>query len=192
MMEYEYRGAPAGNTRFLGIMDTVAAVGTVTNGLDPHSADTGNVTLRLRPGVAQRCFILPPRTSAATTSPLTAWPPARPELALPGVRTPISAAAICRNYAKTSFSPVRRWKPLPQNQPGAQSHIYAQTMAQLRVSNIHRLSCPLYAPMRSPRRSGRTRGHLLTVTPSHKTHLYRPDVAPADGLFLTGRRWRCG
>ncbi len=33
-----YRGTPAGKTRFLGIMDTVAAVGTLANGLAPHSA----------------------------------------------------------------------------------------------------------------------------------------------------------
>lgn len=51
MKGYEYLGTAAGTTRFLGIFDTVAAIG-----LDPHSADTGDVDIRLRPGVAQHVF----------------------------------------------------------------------------------------------------------------------------------------
>lgn len=38
-----------GKTRFLGIFDTVAAIGTPVNGFNPHSADTGDVNLALRP-----------------------------------------------------------------------------------------------------------------------------------------------
>ncbi|SQC93683.1 Uncharacterized conserved protein (DUF2235) [Cedecea neteri] len=37
----EFSGTPGGKTRFLGIFDTVAAIGTPVNGLNPHSADTG-------------------------------------------------------------------------------------------------------------------------------------------------------
>jgi hypothetical protein len=40
--------------RFIGIFDTVAAIGAPVNGLNPHSADTGDVKLTLRPGVAEK------------------------------------------------------------------------------------------------------------------------------------------
>ncbi len=52
----EFSGAPGGKTRFLGIFDTVAAIGTPVNGFNPHSADTGDVNLALRPGVAEKVF----------------------------------------------------------------------------------------------------------------------------------------
>lgn len=51
-----FNGSPAGKTRFIGIFDTVAAIGTPVNGLNPHSADTGDVNLTLRPGVAEKVF----------------------------------------------------------------------------------------------------------------------------------------
>lgn len=132
MMEYEYRGAPAGNTRFLGIMDTVAAVGTVTNGLDPHSADTGNVTLRLRPGVAQKVFHLTAQNECRYNFALNSVAPAWPELALPGVHSDIGGGYMPQ-LREDLFLTRPQVETLPQNQPGAQSHIYAQTMAQLRV-----------------------------------------------------------
>lgn len=50
------KGAPAGKIRFIGIFDTVAAIGTPLNGLNPHNANTGNVNLVLRPGVADKVF----------------------------------------------------------------------------------------------------------------------------------------
>lgn len=37
----KFSGTPGGKTRFLGIFDTVAAIGTPLNGFNPHSADTG-------------------------------------------------------------------------------------------------------------------------------------------------------
>lgn len=103
----------------------------------------------------------------AGTSPLTAWPPPGQSWRFPAC-TPISAAAICRNYAKTSFSPVRRWKPSRRASPGRSLTYTRRRWRNCVCSNIHRLSCPLYAPMRSSRRSGRTRGCLLTVTASHR------------------------
>ncbi|MBE8345801.1 type VI secretion system tube protein Hcp, partial [Leptospira interrogans serovar Pomona] len=43
--DVELSGTPGGKTRFLGIFDTVAAIGTPVNGLNPHSADTGEVNI---------------------------------------------------------------------------------------------------------------------------------------------------
>jgi hypothetical protein len=97
-----YCGAPAGITRFLGIMDTVAAVGTVANGLDPHSADTGSVNIQLRPGVAQKVFHLTAQHECRYNFALNSIARDWPELALPGMH-PILAVVICRNCGKTSF-----------------------------------------------------------------------------------------
>ncbi|MDP1211787.1 type VI secretion system tube protein Hcp, partial [Klebsiella pneumoniae] len=52
----ECSGAPGGKTRFLGIFDTVAAIGTPVNGFFPLIADSGDVNLALRPGVAEKVF----------------------------------------------------------------------------------------------------------------------------------------
>lgn len=52
----EFSGTPGGKTRFIGIFDTVAAIGTPVNGFNPHTADTGDVNIALRPGVAEKVF----------------------------------------------------------------------------------------------------------------------------------------
>ncbi len=62
-----FNGSPSGKTRFIGIFDTVAAIGTPVNGLNPHSADTGNVKLTLRPGVAENVFHITAATGVALT-----------------------------------------------------------------------------------------------------------------------------
>lgn len=42
-----FNGAPSGKSRFIGLFDRVAAISTPMNGLNPHSADTGNIQLIL-------------------------------------------------------------------------------------------------------------------------------------------------
>ncbi len=54
--EVKLTGKPGGKTRFLGIFDTVAGIGTPLNGFNPHSVDTGEVNIALRPGVAEKVF----------------------------------------------------------------------------------------------------------------------------------------
>ncbi|QMR75206.1 type VI secretion system tube protein TssD [Enterobacter sp. RHBSTW-00175] len=132
MRKFSYCGAPAGITRFLGIMDTVAAVGTVANGLDPHSADTGSVNIQLRPGVAQKVFHLTAqhecRYNFALNSVARAWP----ELALPGVHSDIGGGYLPQ-LREDLFLTRPQVETLPQNQPGSQSHVYQQAIAQLHV-----------------------------------------------------------
>ncbi|EJW0364571.1 type VI secretion system tube protein Hcp [Salmonella enterica] len=132
MGKISYRGAPAGKTRFLGIMDTVAAVGTLANGLDPHSADTGNVNIHLRPGVAQKVFHLTALHECRYNFALNSVAPAWPELALPGVHSDIGGGYLPQ-LREDLFLTRPQVDTLPQNQSGAQSHIYPQTMAQLQV-----------------------------------------------------------
>ncbi|WP_312043948.1 DUF2235 domain-containing protein [Erwinia sp.] len=84
-----YRGSPAGKTRFLGLFDTVAAVATLANGLAPHSADSGDVNLALRPGVAEKVFHLTAQHECRFNFALNSVQPAWPEVALPGVHSDI-------------------------------------------------------------------------------------------------------
>lgn len=132
MRKFTYRGAPAGKTRFLGIMDTVAAVGTLANGLDPHSADTGSVDIRLRPGVAQKVFHITARHECRYNFALNSVAPAWPELTLPGAHSDIGGGYLPQ-LREDLFLTRPLVETLPHSQPGAQSHVYQQTMAQLRV-----------------------------------------------------------
>ncbi|WP_395266126.1 type VI secretion system tube protein TssD [Enterobacter soli] len=127
-----YCGAPAGITRFLGIMDTVAAVGTVANGLDPHSADTGSVNIQLRPGVAQRVFHLTAQHECRYNFALNSIARDWPELALPGMHSDIGGGYLPQ-LREDLFLTRPLVETLPQNQPSAQSHVYQQAIAQLHV-----------------------------------------------------------
>ena len=132
MDEYIYRGAPAGKTRFLGIMDTVAAVGTVMNGLNPHSANTGSVDIRLRPGVAEKVFHITAQHECRYNFALNSVAPAWPELTLPGAHSDIGGGYLPQ-LREDLFLTRPLVETLPHKQPGPQSHVYKQTMAQLRV-----------------------------------------------------------
>ncbi|VDR27422.1 Uncharacterized conserved protein [Raoultella terrigena] len=67
--DVEYFGTPGGKTRFLGIFDTVAAIGTPVNGLNPHSADSGEVNLAAASGRRGEGFPYHrPATNAGLTS----------------------------------------------------------------------------------------------------------------------------
>ncbi|UKJ20707.1 type VI secretion system tube protein TssD [Enterobacter mori] len=132
MGKISYRGAPAGKTRFLGIMDTVAAIGTLANGLNPHSADTGSVDIRLRPGVAEKVFHITAQHECRYNFALNSIAPAWPELILPGAHSDIGGGYLPQ-LREDLFLTRPRVETLPHNQPGTQSHVYRQTMAQLRV-----------------------------------------------------------
>ncbi|EOZ1400655.1 type VI secretion system tube protein TssD [Enterobacter hormaechei] len=132
MGKISYRGAPAGRNRFLGIMDTVAAVGTLANGLNPHSADTGNVDIRLRPGVAEKVFHITAQHECRYNFALNSVAPAWPELILPGAHSDIGGGYLPQ-LREDLFLTRPLVETLPHNQPGAQSHAYQQTMAQLRA-----------------------------------------------------------
>jgi hypothetical protein len=176
-----YRGIPAGKTRFLGIMDTVAAVGTVANGLDPHSADTGSVNIQLRPGVAQKVFHLTAQHECRYNFALNSI--AR----LAGTGAPRRAFRYRRRlFAATAGRPLS-YAPAGGN-PAAKSARHSRMFTSRQSRNCtcwdaHPPSCPLYGPVRSPPKYGKTTGYPTTTTANGKTHIRRPDPAPPDGLF---------
>ncbi|TDS92950.1 T6SS phospholipase effector Tle1-like catalytic domain-containing protein, partial [Erwinia rhapontici] len=87
--EVKLTGKPGGKTRFLGIFDTVAGIGTPLNGFNPHSADTGEVNIVLRPGVAEKVFHITAQHECRFNFALNSVKPAWPELALPGAHSDI-------------------------------------------------------------------------------------------------------
>jgi hypothetical protein len=151
-------------------MDTVAAVGTVANGLNPHSADTGNVDIRLRTGVAQKVFHITAQHECRYNFALNSVAPAWPELALPGAHSDIGGGYLPQ-LREDLFLTRPLVETLPHNQPGAQSHVYQQTMRSCTCWRTHLPSGPLFVPVLSPRTSGRTISPRRPVQPATEAHL---------------------
>lgn len=132
MVKQVYTGKPAGKTRFMGIFDTVTAVGTPFNGLNPHSADTGDVNIRLRPGVAQKVFHITAQHECRYNFALNSVAPAWPEITLPGVHSDIGGGYLPKTR-EDLFLTRPQVDTLPSNQPDERSGAYRKTMAQLPV-----------------------------------------------------------
>ncbi|EFD1056086.1 DUF2235 domain-containing protein [Escherichia coli] len=82
-------GKPAGETRFLGLFDTVCAVGTISNLFDVHSGVNPGVELDLPPGIAQKVFQITAMHECRYNFSLNSIKEAWPELALPGAHSDI-------------------------------------------------------------------------------------------------------
>lgn len=125
-----FQGAPSGKTRFIGLFDTVAAIGTPANGLDPHSADPGNVKLTLRPGVAEKVFHIVAANECRFNFALNSVKPAWPELALPGAHSDIGGGYL-PVMEENLFLTRPAVETVPDNWPDEKSRVYRQAMAQL-------------------------------------------------------------
>jgi len=130
MQDTEFKGAPAGKIRFIGIFDTVAAIGTPLNGLNPHNADTGNVKLVLRPGVADKVFHITAAHECRFNFALNSVKPAWPELALPGVHSDIGGGYLPM-VEENLFLTRPETDTVPLRQPGEQTRGYHQATKQL-------------------------------------------------------------
>jgi type VI secretion system Hcp family effector len=132
MRDVIYKGAPAGKTRFIGIFDTVAAIGTPQNGLNPHTADTGNVNIVLRPGVAEKVFHITAQHECRFNFALNSVQPAWPELALPGVHSDIGGG-----YLPTVRENVYLTRPeaetVPLATPPEKTRAYHHTIEKLPI-----------------------------------------------------------
>lgn len=142
MGSHTYSGSPAGKTRFIGIFDTVAAIGTPANGLNPHSADTGEVNLSLRPGVAQKVFHITAQHECRYNFALNSISPAWPELSLPGVHSDIGGGYLPQTR-EDLFLTRPLVETLPADQPKGRSRVYRQTMAQLSILERSATIAPL-------------------------------------------------
>ncbi|EAA7383432.1 type VI secretion system tube protein Hcp [Salmonella enterica subsp. houtenae] len=84
-----YSGKPAGEVRFLGIFDTVTAVGGVMDGFDPHDSNNLQVKLALPPGVAKHVFHLTAKHECRYNFCLNSVKEQWPEMSLPGAHADI-------------------------------------------------------------------------------------------------------
>jgi hypothetical protein len=137
-----FEGSPAGKNRFIGIFDTVAAIGTPTNGLNPHNADTGDVNIILRPGVAEKVFHITAANECRFNFALNSIKPAWPELALPGVHSDIGGGYY-PVVEENLFLTRPETTTVPLNYPDEQTRSYHKAMDQLPIMD----SYPSIAPI---------------------------------------------
>ncbi|KZR29387.1 T6SS phospholipase effector Tle1-like catalytic domain-containing protein [Enterobacter genomosp. S] len=84
-----YDGKPSGEVRFLGIFDTVAAIGGISNFFDINGRSNPGVNLELRPSVAKRVFHITAMNEYRYNFSLNSIQGMWPELALPGAHSDI-------------------------------------------------------------------------------------------------------
>ncbi len=138
----EYAGAPAGKTRFIGIFDTVAAIGTPQNGLNPHTANTGDVNIVLRPGVAEKVFHITAQHECRFNFALNSVQPAWPELALPGAHSDIGGGylPVMRENLYLTHPEV---ETVPLDTPLTDTRAYRHAMEQLPILKLSAVLAPL-------------------------------------------------
>ncbi|PZL95366.1 type VI secretion system tube protein Hcp [Pantoea graminicola] len=140
--DVEFSGTPGGKTRFLGIFDTVAAIGTPVDGLNPHSADTGEVNLMLRPGVAEKVFHITAQHECRFNFALNSVKPAWPELALPGAHSDIGGG-YNPEEREACFLTRPEFETVPITTPDTETRIFRQTCAQLKTMDGYPAIAPL-------------------------------------------------
>ncbi|NYA45168.1 DUF2235 domain-containing protein [Serratia fonticola] len=140
--EIEFTGTSGGKTRFLGIFDTVAAIGTPVNGFNPHSADTGEVNIVLRPGVAEKVFHITAQHECRFNFALNSVKPAWPELALPGVHSDIGGGYNPGEH-EAYFLTRPQFETVPLSTPDTKTRIYQQTCEQLSAMDGYLAIAPL-------------------------------------------------
>lgn len=138
----QFSGAPGGKTRFLGIFDTVAGIGTPVNGFNPHSADTGDVNIVLRPGVAEKVFHITAQHECRFNFALNSVKPAWPELALPGAHSDIGGGYNPEEY-EACFITRPQFETVPLSIPDTKTRIYQQTCEQLSAMDTWPAIAPL-------------------------------------------------
>ncbi|PNK64121.1 type VI secretion system tube protein Hcp [Pantoea sp. FDAARGOS_194] len=137
-----FSGTPGGKTRFLGIFDTVAAIGTPVNGLNPHSADSGDVNLALRPGIAEKVFHITAQHECRFNFALNSVKPAWPELALPGAHSDIGGGYNPDEH-EACFLTRPVFETVSLSTPDTKTRVYQQTCEQLEVMEDYPAIAPL-------------------------------------------------
>ncbi|WP_061709770.1 T6SS phospholipase effector Tle1-like catalytic domain-containing protein [Pseudenterobacter timonensis] len=84
-----YDGKPSGEVRFLGLFDTVAAIGGISNFFDINGRSNPGVKLELRPSVAKKVFQITAMNEYRYNFSLNSIQGMWPELALPGAHSDI-------------------------------------------------------------------------------------------------------
>ncbi|WP_455812626.1 phospholipase effector Tle1 domain-containing protein [Pseudomonas graminis] len=138
----KFNGTPGGKTRFLGIFDTVAGIGTPVNGFNPHSADTGEVNIVLRPGVAENVFHITAQHECRFNFALNSVKPAWPELLLPGAHSDIGGGYNPDEH-EACFLTRPQFESVPLSLPDKKTRTYQHAGAQLGIMAHYPAIAPL-------------------------------------------------
>jgi len=125
-----HHGKPAGEVRFLGIFDTVCAVGGVTNLFQVHGGGNPGIELALPQDIAQKVFQITAMHECRYNFSLNSIKEAWPELALPGVHSDIGGGYNPQEkeylfLTKPVFETVR------ESVPAEMTDIYRRTAAEI-------------------------------------------------------------
>ncbi|HEY4436209.1 MAG TPA: type VI secretion system tube protein TssD [Lelliottia sp.] len=142
MNDFKYSGAPAGKTRFIGIFDTVAAIGTPQNGLNPHTANTGDVNIVLRPGVAEKVFHITAQHECRFNFALNSVQPAWLELSLPGAHSDIGGGYLPM-MRENLYLTRPEVETVPQDTPLMHTRAYRHAMEQLPILESGTVVAPI-------------------------------------------------
>ncbi|WP_312817417.1 type VI secretion system tube protein TssD [Atlantibacter subterraneus] len=124
-----YQGKPAGEVRFLGIFDTVAAVGGVEDGFNPHDSNNPGVRLALPRGIAKQVFHLTAMHECRYNFCLNSVKGHWPELSLPGAHSDIGGGY---NATETEYLFLTRpeIETRPESVPDSETRVYRHAAVQ--------------------------------------------------------------
>lgn len=138
----EFSGMPGGKTRFIGLFDTVSAIGTPINGLNPHTADTGKVNIALRPGVAEKVFHITAQHECRFNFALNSIKHAWPELALPGAHSDIGGGYFPHEQ-ETYFLTRPQFETVPLSMADTDTRIYRHIVEQRKMMDTYPAIAPI-------------------------------------------------
>lgn len=118
-------GRPADEVRFIGLFDTVCAVG-----LDPHDAINPGIELNLPPDIAQKVFQIAAMHECRYNFSLNSIKEAWPELALPGVHSDIGGG-YNPNEQEYCFLTKPENETVRESVPPEITDIYRHTAAEV-------------------------------------------------------------
>lgn len=120
-----HHGKPAGEVRFLGLFDTVAAIGSLLNFYDINGRRNPGVNLELRPSVAQKVFQISAMHECRYNFSLNSIAGMWPELALPGAHSDIGGGYNA-GEDEISLLTMPDFEVIPDSADETQTAVYRQ------------------------------------------------------------------
>lgn len=118
-------GKPAGEVRFLGLFDTVAAIGSLLNFYGVNGRSNPGVDLELRPSVAQKVFQISAMHECRYNFSLNSIAGMWPELALPGAHSDIGGGYNA-GVDEISLLTMPDFEVIPESADETQTAVYRQ------------------------------------------------------------------
>lgn len=123
-------GKPAGEVRFLGLFDTVCAVGSVSDLFDVHGGVNPGVELALPKDIAQKVFQIAAMHECRYNFSLNSIKEAWPELSLPGVHSDIGGG-YNPNEQEYCFLTEPGGETVKRDAVNENTHVFKNTAARL-------------------------------------------------------------